>query len=375
MIMQEKVYNKRLVYRVTPTGTRYSITKPRSETFTRKEIVFSTIRKISIEDKFNGLVALIDVDRPIPDNNFSYYFRKGDQFYLTIYAAEVDTSKLIIENRSSLLKTVECMQLNESVQFIFKLVREFNSSDVHYDFASSKVLVSLFYPDRERVREKIEKARTRWFIDTVVLDPGHGGKDPGALRRRGRLNEKDIALDIALRLGRLLETKGKLRVVYTRKTDTFLPLWKRTQIANNANGKLFISIHVNACDNRKISGVEFYLLRPGRSEEAIAVAEKAGILPGKIIIDPGIGFGKLVEHNTEIIRRLGEFSSLGRPILIGPSRKSFIGRILDLPVDERLEGTASAVAIAIANGADIVRVHDVRQMVRVARLADAIVRT
>jgi len=65
---------KRLVYRVTPTGTRYSITKPRSETFTRKEIVFSTIRKISIEDKFNGLVALIDVDRPIPDNNFSYYF-------------------------------------------------------------------------------------------------------------------------------------------------------------------------------------------------------------------------------------------------------------------------------------------------------------
>ena len=265
---------KRLVYRVTPTGTRYSITKPRSETFTRKEIVFSTIRKISIEDKFNGLVALIDVDRPIPDNNFSYYFRKGDQFYLTIYAAEVDTSKLIIENRSSLLKTVECMQLNESVQFIFKLVREFNSSDVHYDFASSKVLVSLFYPDRERVKEKIERARTRWFIDTVVLDPGHGGKDPGTLRRRGRLNEKDIALDIALRLGRLLETKGKLRVVYTRKTDTFLPLWKRTQIANNANGKLFISIHVNACDNRKISGVEFYLLRPGRSEEAIAVAEK-----------------------------------------------------------------------------------------------------
>jgi len=109
--------------------------------------------------------------------------------------------------------------------------------------------------------------------------------------------------------------------------------------------------------------------------ERIRFARSVGIDTNRIIVDPGIGFGKLDEHNTEIIRRLGEFSSLGRPILIGPSRKSFIGRILDLPVDERLEGTASAVAIAIANGADIVRVHDVRQMVRVARLADAIVRT
>lgn len=265
---------RRLIYRVIPTGRRYSITKAKGEGASRREVIFSAVRKVSVEEKVNGLVALIDVDRPIPDNNFSYYFRKGDQFYLTIYAAKVDTSRLIIENRSSLVRDVECMQLNESVQFVFKLAREFNSSDVHYDFTSSKVLVSLFYPDREKVKEKIEEARTRWFIDTVVLDPGHGGKDPGTLRRRGRLNEKDIALDIALRLGKLLETRGGLKVVYTRKADTFLPLWKRTQIANNANGKLFISIHVNACDNRRISGVEFYLLRPGRSEEAIAVAEK-----------------------------------------------------------------------------------------------------
>jgi len=107
-------------------------------------------------------------------------------------------------------------------------------------------------------------------------------------------------------------------------------------------------------------------------EEGISIALKAGVDEKKIIIDPGIGFGKTFEHNLEIINRLYEFRPLGRPILLGPSRKSFIGKILDLPVGDRLEGTASAVAIGIMKGANIVRVHDVLPMVRVARVADAI---
>ncbi|MGQ9456136.1 MAG: dihydropteroate synthase [Armatimonadota bacterium] len=94
-----------------------------------------------------------------------------------------------------------------------------------------------------------------------------------------------------------------------------------------------------------------------------------------IMIDPGFGFGKNLEHNLEILRRLRELKSIGRPIVIGTSRKSTIGKVLgDLPVEERLEGTAASVAIAIANGADVVRVHDVRAMARVARMTDAIVR-
>ena len=93
-----------------------------------------------------------------------------------------------------------------------------------------------------------------------------------------------------------------------------------------------------------------------------------------VILDPGIGFGKTWQQELEIIRRLEELRKLGRPILIGPSRKSFIKMVLDLPVDERVEGTAAAVAIGIANGADIVRVHDVQQMVRVCRMSDAIIR-
>jgi len=109
-------------------------------------------------------------------------------------------------------------------------------------------------------------------------------------------------------------------------------------------------------------------------KKSMQIALDAGVAWDNIIIDPGVGFGKTVEQNVEIVRRLAELKALGRPIMLGTSRKSFIGHVLDLPVDQRLEGTAATVAIGIANGADMVRVHDVAQMVRVVRMSDAIVR-
>lgn len=108
--------------------------------------------------------------------------------------------------------------------------------------------------------------------------------------------------------------------------------------------------------------------------ERIEAAVSAGIQWDRIIVDPGIGFGKRLEDNLEILRRLREFLSLGRPLLIGTSRKSVIAGVLNLPPDQRVEGTAATVACAILNGASIVRVHDVEPMVRVARMTDAIVR-
>jgi dihydropteroate synthase len=108
--------------------------------------------------------------------------------------------------------------------------------------------------------------------------------------------------------------------------------------------------------------------------ESVALAHAAGVPDEHILLDPGIGFGKTVEQNLELIDRLGEIRALGYPLLLGPSRKSFIGYTLDLPPDQRLEGTAAAVAIGIDRGADLVRVHDVRELVRVARMTDAIVR-
>ena len=112
----------------------------------------------------------------------------------------------------------------------------------------------------------------------------------------------------------------------------------------------------------------------GELRRMIDAAISAGVRRENIIIDPGMGFGKTAEHNLEILRRLDEFRALDAPILVGMSRKSTIGYVLDLPVEERLEGTAATVALSVAFGADIVRVHDVREMARVARMSDAVVR-
>ncbi|MGQ9833015.1 MAG: dihydropteroate synthase [Candidatus Villigracilaceae bacterium] len=109
--------------------------------------------------------------------------------------------------------------------------------------------------------------------------------------------------------------------------------------------------------------------------DSVALARKSGIPDERIILDPGIGFGKTVEQNLELIRRLDEIRALGFPVLLGPSRKSFIGYTLNLPPDQRVEGTAAAVAVGITRGADIVRVHDVEAMVRVVRMTDALIRT
>ncbi len=109
-------------------------------------------------------------------------------------------------------------------------------------------------------------------------------------------------------------------------------------------------------------------------KRGIDLAQDAGVARENIIIDPGIGFGKTLKGNLEIIRRLGELKELGRPILLGTSRKSMIGLVLDLPPEQRLEGTAATIALGIAGGTDIIRVHDVLEMGRVARMSDAIIR-
>ena len=109
-------------------------------------------------------------------------------------------------------------------------------------------------------------------------------------------------------------------------------------------------------------------------EMGIKIATEAGVAAENIIVDPGIGFGKTLEQNLELVNRLAELKRLGKPILLGTSRKSMIGLVLDLPPDQRLEGNLAVTAIGIANGADMVRVHDVRQTALVCRMSDAIIR-
>ncbi len=107
---------------------------------------------------------------------------------------------------------------------------------------------------------------------------------------------------------------------------------------------------------------------------SVSAALDAGVSIEKIVLDPGIGFGKTPEHNLEVLRRLQEIKALGFPLLVGASRKSTIGLVLGLPVDQRVEGTSATVSLSIREGADMVRVHDVQHMVRVSRMTDAVVR-
>jgi dihydropteroate synthase len=107
-------------------------------------------------------------------------------------------------------------------------------------------------------------------------------------------------------------------------------------------------------------------------EESLERGEAAGLPRERVIVDPGIGFAKDAAHSLEALARLSELAALRRPVLVGPSRKSFIGRVLDLPVGERLFGTAAAVAACVLGGAHVVRVHDVKEMVQVVKLCDAL---
>ena len=109
-------------------------------------------------------------------------------------------------------------------------------------------------------------------------------------------------------------------------------------------------------------------------EESLRIAADAGIARDRIVLDPGFGFGWTPEENLELVRRLDELAAAGQPLLLGPSRKSTLGLVLDAPVEERLEGTAAAVAIAVAGGVEVVRVHDVAAMRKVVAVADAISR-
>lgn len=234
----------------------------------------AALTSIRYEEKANGVAIRIKTRGTFVDSDFSTFFKGNDWFYLTIYGADCDSAALSSIAPTNSFRKVIALPTGSSVQIGFQLSRQFKSADVHFDLRNNDILLSLFLPLNRDIKRKIEEAKTAWIIDTVVLDPGHGGKDPGTPGRWGYMHEKDIVLDVALRVGRLLEKNKNIKVVYTRKTDVFVPLWKRAEIANKSGGKLFISLHVNATP--KISnaeGLEFYLLRPGRSEEAIKVAE------------------------------------------------------------------------------------------------------
>lgn len=278
-ILYKYVYPN-LQYTLVNDDEKLIFAVPRGKAKDEKELVTyqvpdgeTVITKINYQENVNGIAIIFSTNGNFDETDFSRFFNDNNDFYFTVFGCKADSNRYAKKNPSKSVKSTKVIASDKSTQFIFNLKKEFNSSDVHYNPKTKQIILSLFLPMNEEIKEKIANAKATWKIDTIVLDAGHGGKDPGTVGRWGNMHEKDIVLDVVLRLGRLLEKQKGINVVYTRKTDTFPPLWKRTKIANDSDGKLFLSIHVNAASTKKAHGIETYLLRPGKEKESIELAK------------------------------------------------------------------------------------------------------
>ena len=236
------------------------------------DIIRFNITGIHIDVKSNGTIIRLTTKKPFSERNISSFINKHGWYYLTVAGAMVDTTTLNAGLSRGVVRRIESDQIGKTAQVAFKLGKEVISHEWYQSLDPNEIVITLRTP-LGKVDEYIEDVKERWRLDTVVLDAGHGGKDPGSQGKYGT-KEKDVVLDITKRVGRLLEKNSGIKVVYTRDEDVFVPIIDRTKMANDTNGKLFVSVHANANKNRKIQGFETYLLRPGKSEDAIEVASR-----------------------------------------------------------------------------------------------------
>jgi len=231
------------------------------------------ITGVSIEKKKNGTMIRIPVTRKFRDTEYKAWVGSSGWFYLTIAGGYLKPNILVGVHTDGVIRRIVPIQMDGSVQFSFRLRELIEKYDIYMNSNPREIVISLRTPVDNSVLE-LNKVRDRWKLDRIVLDAGHGGKDPGAIGP-GHLYEKDVVLDITKRVGALIEKHmPDVNVIYTRKTDKFIPLQERTKIANEQNGKLFVSIHANSNNSRNPKGFETYLLRPGKTKDAIDVAER-----------------------------------------------------------------------------------------------------
>lgn len=230
------------------------------------------ISGISLEEKANGTLVRVESKIKIPA--YSSSFKSG---ILTIIFRKVNADIAKIDNTGGqgIIQKIEAKNLQSGTELKFYLKKEYTSSEVMNDNGSNDILIAL----HNKIFDKnlnLNKEKAKWDFNVIVIDPGHGGKDSGTIGVDG-IEEKNINLAIALKLGADIKKNMKdVKVVFTRKTDKFVELYRRGQIANENGGKLFISIHCNATPHKPSSsnGFEVYLLRPGRTKEAISIASR-----------------------------------------------------------------------------------------------------
>lgn len=233
----------------------------------------------AIEEKSNGYIFRIKSKKQIKSvsKNLS-----GNFLYIRIPNTTIHTERFNIDLNTGIISAINSIQNGNNADLKITLREKIQSQEIVSEKKTNDILILLHVsPEvikkiKEETKKKNETKHKNSNFDVIVIDAGHGGRDPGAIGYRGT-KEKDVNLGIALKLGNLIDDKLKdVKVIYTRKDDTFVELYRRGQIANENNGKLFISIHCNSTDERPgtSKGFEVYLLRPGRTEDAIRIAEK-----------------------------------------------------------------------------------------------------
>ena len=225
-----------------------------------------------IEDKSNGTLIRLKTNRKL---KIPHYSINNNVLYLFLSGASVDPDVSNSVQPNGLVNLIKRTAISSNnVQLEFSLNEGYSTAEAFLDPENNDLLISI-HNKLFQSTQTVDNAKSKWLLDVIVIDAGHGGKDPGAIGVTG-VKEKNINLSIALKLGILIEKNiPGIKVIYTRKTDEFIELYKRGKIANENGGKLFISIHCNSLpkkDNNQ-RGFEVYLLRPGRTKAAIDIAE------------------------------------------------------------------------------------------------------
>ncbi len=236
---------------------------------------------LTIEEKANGTLVRIRAARMFRQQDFSSWVKEEDGWlYVQIYGGRIDPASIAIRQGEGFIDRIVPVQQPQLAQISLKLSQPIESHEVGQDPRTREILITLYKKmsaapamDNE-IAGLLKQQQKSWEIDVITIDAGHGGKDPGTIGRYYKTREKDIVLDIALQLGKMLESRSSIKVVYTRKNDTFVELWRRAQIANQSKSKLFVSIHANWNNSPTPRGFDVYILGQGKDEAAIQIAEK-----------------------------------------------------------------------------------------------------
>ena len=238
------------------------------------------ITGIRIDPKENGTLIDVFTSKRFKEKEIILDIRNR-WLHIDIYGAKVDPASIQAVSPAGIISEIQAFQMAETASLSFKLkgkvlakelVLDQTGTDFHVNLRTKEIIAE--NKEREKIKNEIEEQKRRWIIDTIVIDAGHGGKDPGAIGY-SKIKEKDLVLPMALMVGKMIQEKiPDIKVVYTRKKDVFIPLWKRTKIANDVGANLFVSLHCNSNVSRRPNGFETYFVSAEKESKATDVVLK-----------------------------------------------------------------------------------------------------